>query len=122
MLASFLSRPPSPKFTVIYITSPGSAEGVEEPVAYEMDTPMSPMAHIELKRSLGLEERNGTSNITLPSGPLFEKYQYFTPGKLSIATTSVDHKLMRNRDFHGSPNDDLPPLHRICRHHWFGEP
>ena len=40
---------------------------------------MSPLDHLELKRDVGAHDQ-ATKNVTLVDGPLFERYQYLTPG------------------------------------------
>ena len=47
---------------------------------YQMENSMSPLGHVELKRDLSAHQQ-APGNITLVDGPLFERYQYFTPGK-----------------------------------------
>ena len=81
-LYNLLNILPSPNYTVIYTTTPFSGEEqhlVSEPSTYQMDNTMSPLLHIDLKRDLEVHERAASANGT--SLPLFEKYQYFTPGK-----------------------------------------
>ena len=75
--------PQSATLTVLYTTSPptaSQAEHVAKPSTYEMDDSMSPM-HMDLKRDVGFEVRQDAGNLTLVNGPLFERYQYLTPGK-----------------------------------------
>ncbi len=45
-----------------------------------MDSLFQAPLHTELKRDLSHHKRVSNGNITLPDGPLFERYQYFTPG------------------------------------------
>jgi hypothetical protein len=67
-------------YTVLYTTTPGSdAKQATETVTYEMDS--SNLVHMDMKRDIGIESRAESNNITLVDGPLFERYQYFTPGK-----------------------------------------
>jgi hypothetical protein len=86
-LSNLLAMVPSPNYSVIYVTTPLSVEhdvSLEEPATYQMDSTMSPLVHMELKRDIFLDPRasgNGTSNSSLAAGPLFERYQFFTPGK-----------------------------------------
>ena len=51
-----------------------------EPDSYEMDASFQAPIHMDLKRDLSHQERQISQNITLPDGPLFERYQYLTPG------------------------------------------
>ncbi|MCJ1454245.1 hypothetical protein MMC28_004597 [Mycoblastus sanguinarius] len=81
-LASVLDLLPSSKYTVIYITSPTNAaqhSEEAEPEPYEMDSIFQAPVHAELKRDFSYK-RASDGNITLPKGPLFERYQYLTPG------------------------------------------
>jgi hypothetical protein len=72
---------PSPNYTVIYATTPIGEQHshIEVPTQYHMDNSMSPLVHMDLKRDESFARASG-SNDTLPQGPLFERYQYFTPG------------------------------------------
>lgn len=45
-----------------------------------MDSAFQAPVHMELKRDLSLHERAANDTVTLPDGPLFERYQYSTPG------------------------------------------
>lgn len=73
----------SKKYTVIYTTSPPSGAHHTEHAdseSYEMDSQFQAHLHTELKRDLSHQKRAADGNITLPDGPLFERYQYLTPG------------------------------------------
>ena len=90
-LSSFLDMLPSTKYTVIYTTSPTASyhhQLVDETEFYEMDPAFASPAHMELKRDFSVHKRNNShGNITLPDGPLFERYQFLGPGTLHILTT-----------------------------------
>lgn len=82
-LASVLDLLSSSKYTVIYTTTPPHT--VQEPASadaesYEMDAQFQAPVHMDLKRDFSNHKRASDANITLPDGPLFERYQYFTPG------------------------------------------
>ncbi|KAI9875445.1 MAG: hypothetical protein M1830_008470 [Pleopsidium flavum] len=82
-LASIIDLLPSPKYTVIYTTTPVSANQrplVSESRVYEMDDTFASSVHMDLKRDFSIHDRVSSDNTTLSSGPLFEKYQFFTPG------------------------------------------
>jgi hypothetical protein len=87
-LASVLDLLPSKDYTVLYVTSPstasnktGSSTGKDDNKLYEMDSPLVDLMHQELKRDLGVHGlAKGRTNQTIIDGPLFEKYQFFTPG------------------------------------------
>lgn len=68
------------KYTVMYLTTPASdkvAHAAYEPVF------MEPL-HTEMKRQ-STYHRRASENSSVPSNaPLFEKYQFFTPGKHSL--------------------------------------
>lgn len=69
------------KYTVIYTTTPMSGESIHESKTYE-PVFMEPL-HMELKRQSSFDIAN--SNDTVPDGaPLFERYQFFTPGKRNL--------------------------------------
>jgi hypothetical protein len=49
---------------------------------YEMDEPYPSALHQDLKRDIKYEPLKSSSNNTMQDGlPLFEKYQFLTPGK-----------------------------------------
>ncbi|MCJ1339973.1 hypothetical protein MMC09_005266 [Bachmanniomyces sp. S44760] len=81
-IASLIDLLPSTKYTVLYTTTPLSTEhqaSLPDSATYQMDqTPFS-VPHAELKRDVFQGRQNG-DNFTLVDGPLFEKYQFFTPG------------------------------------------
>ena len=82
-LASVLDLLSSNKFTVIYTTTPPNtahqpASAESEP--YEMDAQFQAPVHMDLKRDFSNNKRASDGNITLPDGPLFERYQYLGPG------------------------------------------
>jgi len=82
-LASMLDIIASKKYTVVYTTSPPSAAHHTDSAdseSYEMDSQFQAHLHTELKRDLSHQKRASDGNITLPDGPLFERYQFFTPG------------------------------------------
>ena len=75
--------PTNIKYTVIYITSPPATGHPSEPIEpedYEMDSLFQATGHLELKRDMSHQKRASDVNVTLPDGPLFERYQYLTPG------------------------------------------
>ncbi|KAL8770763.1 MAG: hypothetical protein Q9209_003630 [Squamulea sp. 1 TL-2023] len=86
-LSSILDLLPTSKYTVIYTTTPSSthqSSAIVEPEMYEMDSSFSSsQSHMGIKRdfsSVHNKRADDSGNVTLPDAPLFEKYQYFTPG------------------------------------------
>ncbi|KAL8750201.1 MAG: hypothetical protein Q9199_007226 [Rusavskia elegans] len=85
-LSSILDLLPTSKYTVIYTTSPYTAHKSTEhvePEMYEMDSSFSSsQSHLGIKRDFSVHGKRAEDggNVTLPDAPLFEKYQYFTPG------------------------------------------
>jgi len=79
-LASMLSLLSPEKYTVIYTTTPPSTEqlpSLPELTEYEMDDSFPSAPHTELKRDLSMHDAH---NKTADDAPLFEKYQFLTPG------------------------------------------
>ena len=71
-----------------YTTSPGVALVVPvtaEPRQYEMDDSFEAPLHMELKRAFDINVRSNNTDITLPDGGLFERYQFFGSGKSSVS-------------------------------------
>ena len=88
-LHNLIAALPGANYTVVYTTTPVAKDSEvpkEEPGSYQMDSSMSPLGHLELKRDLGT--RDVVKNVTLVEGPLFERYQYFTPGKSTLSKCS----------------------------------
>ena len=84
-LSNLINILPSSKYTVVYTTRPLADHPspiAAETSTYEMDRTNSPFSHIELKRYASIEEQASPDNDTLPKGPLFERYQFFTPGAI----------------------------------------
>jgi hypothetical protein len=83
--ASILDRLPSQNYTVLYTTTP-PAKAHDQPISeaskYEMEMPLEEVLHLDLKRDVDFRPRQPSSNQTIVDGPLFEKYQFLSPGKL----------------------------------------
>lgn len=77
--ASLMQPLLSSNYTVLYTTTPTGT--VEETTEYNMDTDSQESLHIGLKRDLGSGLQRRATNQTIIDGPLFEKYQFFTPGE-----------------------------------------
>ena len=95
-LSSIISLLPSPKYTVIYTTTPLDPAGAipspqipgelnsEAEAIYQMDPSLfqSPL-HLDLKRDLSStankRDPSGDKPV-LPDGPLFERYSFLSPG------------------------------------------
>ncbi len=76
--------PKDSKYTFIYLTTPStlpaSSTSNEKAVIYESD--FNDALHMDLKRALATTKGNGT----IPDQrPLFEKYQFFSPGMHSLS-------------------------------------
>lgn len=81
-------------YTLVYTTSASDddqAAGKDKHGRqYESEIPMGEV-HGDLKRSLGegaylrASNNSRSRNSTLPDGPLFEKYTFFSPGKSSVS-------------------------------------
>lgn len=78
-----LDRLSSTKYTVIYTTTPLPAEQdliAAESERYHIDTSFQSPVHMDLKREFSNHKRSSNSSKASPNRPLFEKYQFFTPG------------------------------------------
>ncbi len=121
-LASIIDLLPSPKYTVIYTTTPVSANQhplVSESRVYEMDETFPSSVHMDLKRDFSIHELASSGNTTLSSGPLFEKYQFFTPGEFQIPHDNLD--LIADdflRYLYGSSCGVDPPLYSLHCNFW----
>jgi hypothetical protein len=72
--------PKGAKYTLIYLTTPSSPL-IEKPIIYESD--FHDALHMDLKRNLAPPRGNGS---ILDQRPLFEKYQFFSPGIVSLSS------------------------------------
>ena len=72
------SIPQGAKYTIIYSSTPLNATIAEEATYYEPKFETQLDAHIDLKRSIG--SRVPKETVELDQRPLFEKYQFLTPG------------------------------------------
>jgi hypothetical protein len=74
---------PSQNYTVLYTTTPPvkrHEQAVSEASKYEMETLLEEVMHLDLKRNVDFRPRQSSSNQTLVDGPLFERYQFLSPG------------------------------------------
>lgn len=70
---------PEDNYTIIYSTTPVHNFAPEEMPSYEAD--FMELFHMDLKRQSTFDD-SVPENDTIPDPrPLFEKYQFFTPGK-----------------------------------------
>ena len=79
-------------YTVVYTTTPASNQvETQHPDQYEMDESYPSNMHIDLKRDLNAHI-NRKDNSTNPQAhlPLFEKYQFLSPG-MSIPDHTLSH-------------------------------
>jgi hypothetical protein len=81
--ASVMDVVPSQTYTVLYRRVQVAETGV-----YEMESQVQEAMHIDLRRDLSGGMRKRANNETLVDGPLFDKYQFFTPGR-SLSNTAV---------------------------------
>jgi hypothetical protein len=82
--ASIMDIVPSQTYTVLYVTSPGQMSRrvqVAETGVYEMESQAQEAMHNDLKRDLSGGIIKRANNETLVDGPLFDRYQFFTPGE-----------------------------------------
>ena len=87
-LSSVISEIEPQDFTVIYLTTPPSKplQVPQHPVhVYEMDDPYPSGLHTELRRDFS----SHAANKTQADLPLFEKYQYLSPGLFMGLFTSL---------------------------------
>jgi hypothetical protein len=75
---------PKQNYTVLYTTTRHAGGRFtaqsEETTEYDMPSQIQDTLHMDLKRDLGLHARAKEGNQTIVDGPLFDKYQFFTPG------------------------------------------
>ncbi|KAI9850577.1 MAG: hypothetical protein M1838_005427 [Thelocarpon superellum] len=76
-LSSLIDLLPSSRYSVFYTTTPiSNTEAASKPTADSTDAAQRPSS-VELKRDLNAQASQG--NTTLIDGPLFQRYQFFTP-------------------------------------------
>lgn len=83
---------PSGNYTVLYTTTPPAKEQdhrIWEASKYEMETLLEGVMHLDLKRDVEPQPKQPSSNQTIVSGALFEKYQFLSPGEFRFLYSSV---------------------------------
>jgi len=119
--AALLEMLPTQKYTVLYTTKRGR-EGwfnaqVLEPLDYEMDSDIQEALHTDLRRNLGrrVARDEKTENQTMIEGPLFDKYQFFTPGKQYLyLEISRNYTNTLSRHIHGLLDRIPSPIYSVC--------
>ena len=84
-LSTLLDVLPARNVTVLYTTTPPTSgsngqDGENEHFAFEMNEEFQESLHTDLRRDVQSHESRKVENQTLVDGPLFEKYQFFSPG------------------------------------------
>jgi len=113
-------------YTLIYATTSVHAQQNSIPASesqeYEAELPVADMMHSgELRRSLARRKEGLTSNQTVVDGPLFDKYQFLSPGAYSHSW-KFDRTNRLFRHFHGSLCRLDPPLYSLRWHFRIIEP
>lgn len=81
-VASILDTLPYQNYTVLYTTTSGlHPKPLDEATKYEME-PLFEAMHIDLKRDMDFRPSDSNGNATYVDGPLFERYQFLSPGKI----------------------------------------
>jgi hypothetical protein len=75
-------------YTVLWTSTPASTAG-EPSREYNMEGDTQESLHIGLKRDLGSGLQSRATNVTLPEGGLFHRYQFFTPGRMLAVLTHI---------------------------------
>ena len=95
-------------YTLIYTTTSVHAAKIQIPLSeneeYQAELPIADMMRSgELRRSLAKRKEQSSSNQTAVDGPLFDKYQFLSPGMFLLLFFFVDHELTYIvRHLHGS--------------------
>lgn len=81
-------------YTLVYIThSAAVATQQQEQQEYEAEIPLADVMHSgELRRSLVGRKEGQTTNQTIIDGPLFDKYQFLSPGKSALHWDGISDK------------------------------
>lgn len=78
-------------YTLVYITHSVQAARQElEQQEYQAEIPLADMMHSgELRRSLDARKAKTIANQTIVDGPLFDKYQFLSPGKYTACVFDI---------------------------------
>lgn len=88
-VASILETLPHQNYTVLYTTTPElHPKPFHEATKYEMD-PLFETLHIDLKRDVDFHPSESSGNATYVDGPLFERYQFLSPGLFMGFTVGI---------------------------------
>ena len=106
-------------YTLIYVTESMHTAEQKEHTSHEYDAevPLADVMHGgELVRRTLMERKSkSSSNQTVVDGPLFDKYQFFTPGMIFALLLSRT-RLIKARHFYGSSRRIHSFVYSICRH------
>ena len=108
------------------MTTPGPSNRkaqAQEAKEYRMDTTPGEELHVDLKRDTGLHSWTARNNQTMVDGPLFEKYQFLTPGTVANSRPDFLPSLTNCRRYlHGISGWSTSTLHIVRRYLRSGEP
>jgi hypothetical protein len=85
LLSDIVSRLPSKKYTLFYLTTPREFEENDSPVYQQQSDLYQDPVHIDLKRDYAVHSRR---EETINSS-LFDEYQYFTPGPCFLSYSNM---------------------------------
>lgn len=113
--ASLMEPLLSTNYTVLWTTTPAGT--AQEPSAeYTMQPDSQESLHMGLKRDLGSGLQQRATNVTLVDGPLFHRYQFFTPGECLPGELKKQWLLTGSRNLHGLAGRLHSCVHPIRRH------
>ena len=94
ILATLMESLRKTNYTVLWTTTPPVDSTGEPATEYDMEDGTQELLHTGLRRDLasGLQRRE--TNVTLVDGPLFHRYQFFTPGR---SETDPTHSLLTTK-------------------------
>ena len=106
---------PKPKDDHVLIFFSAPAERYEHhDQLYEMDEPYPTAMHQDLKRDLNVQARASSNNSMQDGLPLFEKYQFLTPGKhLPLDDYVVRIADKKCRSLHDADRQPAPACHPL---------
>lgn len=85
MISTYVDLFPIKNFTVFFaITGPSvkmQNSKHEEEFSLDLDGEFQEALHIDLRRDVATHQAKKVGNQTIVEGPLFVKYQFFSPGK-----------------------------------------
>lgn len=101
MIDAYIDLLPSNNFTVLFVATPLGIEiqrpQDKEKLSFDVSGEFQDLLHMDLRRDVATHEGKKIGNQTIMEGPLFVKYQFFSPGRFQtyvlLSVSAVNSQL-----------------------------